>query len=191
MQNYNGLVSTNSYNLDNTLASKNVASKADLSYTYGYDVNPATKLLSRSIFSSWVNKNVTSKTNTGTVMSGYSWTTNFDNIDRVTSWNTSGSAGVLPASQSWTLDKIGNWNNTSGSFNGTFEKTYDVVVKIKADEPSALPASILFFHSDRQFNVRGLTNLSGKGKWYRAKAYLGAVDDFFKSNDQFLIEFLN
>ncbi len=51
----NGLVSTNSYNLDNTLSSKNVATKADLSYTYGYDINPVTNILSHSFFSSWVN----------------------------------------------------------------------------------------------------------------------------------------
>ncbi len=60
-------------------------------------------------------------------MSDYNWITSFNNIDRVTSWSTSGSAGDSPA-----------FNSADGS-----------------------SESILFFHSDRQFKVRGITNLSG------------------------------
>ena len=96
----NGLVTTNTYNLDNTLASRDNAGSAGilpaLSYSYTYDSN----------------KNITGET-AGGVLSDYSWTAGFDAIDRVTSWNRAGSAGTLPASQSWSLDKIGNWDSVT------------------------------------------------------------------------------
>ena len=92
----NGLVTTKTYNLDNTTAGMSLAGKADLSFTYSYDVN----------------KNVTSETSTGTAMDDYSFTASFDDIDRVTQWNRQGNSPAYN-SQSWNLDKIGNWNSVT------------------------------------------------------------------------------
>ena len=100
----NGLVTTNTFNLDNTLDSKSVSGSSgilpELSFSYTYDAN----------------KNVESET-AGGVLSNYSWNASFDDIDRVTSWSRTGAANTLPASQTWNLDKIGNWNSviTDGS----------------------------------------------------------------------------
>lgn len=94
----NNLVNNMSYNLDNTRNSISVAGKADISFTYGYDFN----------------KNITSESSVGTAMSSYGFDTLFDAIDRVTQWDRDNAAD----SQTWTLDKIGNWDNTSGSFGG-------------------------------------------------------------------------
>ena len=94
----NNLVATNAFNLDNTLDSRTVAGKADLSFSYSYDAN----------------KNVESETSTGSSMGAMSWTAGFDDIDRLNSWNrTNGD------NQSWNLDLIGNWDTTAGSFKGT------------------------------------------------------------------------
>ena len=100
----NGLETVNTFNLDNTLDSKvvsiNNVVNPNLGFSYSYDSN----------------KNVESETAGGT-LSNYSWNAGFDNIDRVTSWNRTGAANTLPASQTWNLDKIGNWNSviTDGS----------------------------------------------------------------------------
>lgn len=97
----NGLVTTMSHNLDNTKSGISVAGKADLSFNYTYDAN----------------KNVTAETSTGSVMDLYDWSASFDDIDRVTSWDRTDAAN--PDSQNWTLDKIGNWSNTTGSLSGS------------------------------------------------------------------------
>ena len=89
----NSLVNTMSYNLDNTRDKITVAGHADLSFTYTYDAN----------------KNVTGES-AGSSMANYSWTAGFDDIDRVTSYNRTNLDY-----QTWTLDKIGNWDNTTGT----------------------------------------------------------------------------
>ena len=97
----NGLVTTMSYNLDNTKAGISVAGrKRTCPFNYTYDAN----------------KNVTAETSTGTVMDLYDWSASFDDIDRVTSWDRTDAAN--PDSQNWTLDKIGNWGNTTGTLGG-------------------------------------------------------------------------
>ena len=99
----NGLVKTMTYNLDNTKDAISVAGKADLSFAYAYDAN----------------KNVTAETSTGTVMDDYSFSAGFDDQDRVTQWDRSNLD-----TQSWTLDKIGNWQSTAGSLgSGAFNET--------------------------------------------------------------------
>jgi hypothetical protein len=51
------------------------------------------------------------QTNLGTVMGSYSWTANFDDIDRLNQYNRSNGDN-----QNWHLDTIGNWNTTSGKY---------------------------------------------------------------------------
>ena len=96
----NNIVATNAYNLDNTLDSRTVSGSTgilpELGFSYGYDEN----------------KNVESET-AGGVLANYSWSAGFDDKDRVTSWNRAGSAGSLPASQSWNLDHVGNWDSVT------------------------------------------------------------------------------
>jgi RHS repeat-associated protein len=47
----------------------------------------------------------------GAVVSSYSWTAGFDDIDRVNQYNRSNGDN-----QSWNLDNIGNWTATSGAY---------------------------------------------------------------------------
>ncbi|MCM8529210.1 MAG: PA14 domain-containing protein [Lentisphaeraceae bacterium] len=95
----NTLVNTMTYNLDNTRAGIAVAGKADLSFTYGHDSN----------------KNITSESSAGTAMTGFGFDASFDVIDRVTQWDRDSATDT----QTWTLDNIGNWDNTSGSLEGS------------------------------------------------------------------------
>ena len=87
----NNLVTTKSYNLDNTYASISTANKSDLDFTYSYDIN----------------KNVTAESITGSILSPYSWTATFDSEDRLANWNSSA------LSESYNLDLIGNWNSVT------------------------------------------------------------------------------
>ncbi len=76
-------------------------------------------------------------------MSGYSWTTSFDNIDRVTSWNRSNSE-----SQTWDLDKIGNWNSvtTSGQAGVSLEnRTHNNVHELTTIIQNNMPAQTLAY----------------------------------------------
>ena len=98
----NNLVATNAYNLDNTLASRTVAGKAALSFSYDYDAN----------------KNVEGES-TGGALANFAWTAGFDDGDRVTSWNRNNGDN-----QSWNLDTIGNWDSTTGLYKGaSFNET--------------------------------------------------------------------
>jgi RHS repeat-associated protein len=97
------LVTTRTYNDDNTTAGISVAGRADLSFTYGYDVN----------------KNVTSETSTGTVMSGYATTVGFDAKDRLDDFDRANGD-----SQDWTLSFESDWLAMSGLLDGnTFSET--------------------------------------------------------------------
>ena len=95
------LVTTNTFNLDNTLASKTVSGSTGilpvLGFSYTYDAN----------------KNVESET-TGGALANFAWTAGFDFSDRVTSWNRNNGDN-----QSWDLDTIGNWNSTVGLYKGS------------------------------------------------------------------------
>ena len=104
----NGIVTNKTYRDDNTYAAITSVSRPELSFEYetstvdGYDAN----------------KNVL-REYTGGVAANYSWDATFDDIDRLKTWTRTGSAGSLPASQDWTLDKIGNWDDVTRD--GVFE----------------------------------------------------------------------
>ena len=109
----NALVTTKSYNLDNTYASISTANKLDLDFTYSYDVN----------------KNLTGESIAGTVLSPYSWTASFDSEDRLANWNRSNSD-----SRSYNLDLIGNW--TSVTRNGVQEtRSHNSVYELTSAGP--------------------------------------------------------
>ena len=109
----NNLTSTKSYRVnqnnplqkDNLISSINVSGNSNLSFSYSYDSN----------------KNVTSESSNGSIMSYYNWTTinsnnnGYDSSDRVTYWERSNSNNS--DYQSWTLDEVSNWTSTVGSFN--------------------------------------------------------------------------
>ena len=78
------------------------------------DLSASTSLCAQEYYTYDANKNVTAETSTGSVMDDYSFTAGFDDADRVTSWNRSNTD-----SQSWNLDLIGNWGNTTGSLAGS------------------------------------------------------------------------
>ena len=99
----NGLTASMTYRADNTKQSITVnessVTLADLSFSYSYDAN----------------KNVTAETyDSGSVLSSSNFTASYDPADRITGWNRSGGE-----SQNWTLDLIGNWNNTAGNLSGS------------------------------------------------------------------------
>jgi YD repeat-containing protein len=108
----NSLVTTRTYNDDNTTAGISVAGRADLSFTYGYDVN----------------KNVTSETSTGTVMSSYATTVGFDAKDRLDDFDRANGD-----SQDWTLSFESDWLTTSGLLDGnTFSETRTTMTSTKS-----------------------------------------------------------
>ena len=105
----NNTLTTKTYFNDNTLDKITVIGKGDLSFDYTYDAN----------------KNVTREANTGGVMANYSWDAGFDDADRINSWDRDNNTDI----QSWTLSKVGNWDDVTR--NGitdtrTHNDTYEV-----------------------------------------------------------------
>ena len=93
----NGLSTTFGYYKDNTKKLISVDGKADLSFSYTHDAN----------------KNILTETSTGSHMGAYSWTSTFDDIDRVETYNRNNGE-----SQNWDLDPLGNWLTTDGQYGG-------------------------------------------------------------------------
>lgn len=124
----NSLVATSSYFKDNTRKSISVKDSStvaieDISFTYSHDYN----------------KNVLTETSTGAQMSGYSWTSTYDDIDRVKTFTRSNGEN-----QNWNLDAVGNWNSTSGQYDGNnFDEDrngeHDDVNQVLGFTPAGLP----------------------------------------------------
>ena len=50
-------------------------------------------------------------------MDFYNWSSSFDDKDRITQWDRTNATNS--DTQTWTLDKLGNWDNTTGNLSGS------------------------------------------------------------------------